>query len=258
MIKQLSNTLTNFNQLNFNLIPDTILLNRVEKKYLLNCNEFIDILNELKTNYFCLEINESLINNYNNIYFDTQNFDFYLQHHNNISKRLKIRKRFYETTNTSFLEIKQKTNERTFKSRLKIENHSEFLNTDELNFINQNNLINNFKGIQSKVQINYKRLSLINIEFTERLSFDFDIEFISGSTTISLSNIIIAESKQCEKFKSHFINVVKEFNINQIAFSKYCIAISKLYPTIKHNNFKPQLILLENNFYDNVPYAVTN
>lgn len=258
MTEELKYSLTNFNQLNFSLIPDAILLNRVEKKYLLNKLEFSTIINNLNSQYVCLEISNSIINSYYNTYFDTPNFDFYLQHHNNINNRLKIRKRYYKTTDTYFLEIKQKNCNRTFKNRMQINNANSFLNPEELNFITQHNASATPDNIKANVHINYKRLSLINKDFSERLSFDFDIEFVSNTTIIQLNNLIIGECKQIHPSKSHFINVIKQQNISQTPFSKYCIAISKLFPDLKHNNFKPQLTFLEQHFYDNAFDAVTN
>ncbi|MDX2173393.1 MAG: polyphosphate polymerase domain-containing protein [Bacteroidota bacterium] len=258
MLEKLTYNLKDYNQLNYGLIPDSILLNRIEKKYILNHSELLNIINELRTNYLCLEVNDSIINKYNNIYFDTPDFDFYLLHHNNVANRLKIRKRYYKTTNTSYLEIKQKQNERTFKSRLQINNSEIHLAENELDFILKNTSLTNSFAIKSNVQINYKRLSLINKDFSERLSFDFDIEFISNTKKIELHDLVIAECKQIQSYKSHFVNAIKFQNIKQTSFSKYCIAISKLFPSIKHNNFKQQLTFLENYFYDNAINAVTN
>lgn len=258
MAEDLTYTLTNFNQLNYNLIPNVILLNRIEKKHLLNNLEFSTIINQLNPNYVCLEINDSFVNNYYNTYFDTPNFDFYLQHHNKVANRIKIRKRFYETTNTTFLEIKQKNNERTLKKRLQLNTNKQLLNATEIQFINNNSINNSNLNLKPIVQINYKRLSLINKDFTERLSFDFDIEFISPNASLKLTNVVIAESKQTQAFKSPFINVIKQNNISQTSFSKYCIAVSKLFPTVKHNNFKQQLTLLEEIFYANAPNVITN
>lgn len=259
MLEELTYNLKDYKQVNYGLIPNSILLNRIEKKYILNQSKFLNVIKELSSNYLCLEINDSTVNNYNNTYFDTPEFDFYLLHHNNVANRIKIRKRHYTTTNTFFLEIKQKNNERTFKSRLQINNSEIHLNENELEFILKNTSITTASSfISSNVQINYKRLSLINKDFSERLSFDFDIEFISNTKKIQLNDLVIAECKQFKSFKSHFINVIKQHDIKQTSFSKYCIAISKLFPSIKHNNFKPQLTFLENYFYDHAINAITN
>jgi hypothetical protein len=255
---KLINTLSNFNQLNFGFVQDAILLNRIEKKYLLNTLEFDTILNNLNQDYLCLEINDSIINNYYNTYFDTPDFDFYTQHHNQKPHRLKIRKRYYKTTNTYFLEIKQKNNKRTTKNRMKIFNSNSYLSSDELDFISASTLIYNPAALSSNVQVNYKRLSMINKEFTERLSFDFDIEFVSNNKSIWLKNIVIAECKQITTTNSTFINTIKKNQIPQTSFSKYCIAISKFFPNIKRNNFKQQLTFLEQYFYDGNFNAVTS
>lgn len=258
MLHSVSNILSDFKRLNFSEVPDAILLNRVEKKFLLNRTDFFAVIKALNPSYLCLEINNCVVNNYYNTYFDTPDFDFFSQHHNKKMQRLKVRKRYYQTTNTYFLEIKQKSNERTTKNRLEIFNADTFLSDNEKKFLSTHISNTNFSPFTANVHINYKRLSMINTEKTERLSFDFDIDFVSENHSLRLNNLIVAECKQIKNSESYFINLLKQNNIKRTSFSKYCVAVSKFYPNVKHNNFKKQLTFLEEYFYDNALDAVTN
>jgi hypothetical protein len=253
----LNNNFEHFNRVNFSTVPNDILMNRVERKYIITTNVLPHLINDLQRKYNALEINSAIINKYQNLYYDTSNFDFYLNHHNDIFDRYKIRKRYYPTTNTTFLEIKKKENTgRTVKNRLQINSFQENLNNEEKKFILKN--IPSLDGeIIANVSISYQRLSLINLEYTERLSFDFNIEFSFNHHLISLNDVVIAESKQSKKFNSQFIETAKNHSIKNTSFSKYCTAISKLVPGIKSNNFLPQLNTLSHYFYDHALHAVT-
>jgi hypothetical protein len=69
---------------------------------------------------------------------------------------------------------------------------------------------------------------------------------------VALPAIVIAEVKQADPNRnSHFIQQMHAANIRPAKFSKYCIGVSALYPTVKHNNFKPQLRLIEKIMRDN-------
>lgn len=42
-----------------------------------------------------------------------------------------------------------------------------------------------------------------------------------------------------------FVRLLKERHIRQGGMSKYCMAVSKLIPEIKSNNFKPKLLTVD-------------
>ena len=81
----------------------------------------VDVLKStgLARQYEVLEIDNKRFFKYQNLYFDTDDFFFYHQHHNRNLSRYKVRFRRYVDTNQCYFEVKHKNNKRkTLKSRL--------------------------------------------------------------------------------------------------------------------------------------------
>jgi hypothetical protein len=52
---------------------------------------------------------------------------------------------------------------------------------------------------------------------------------------------VIVEAKQSKPHETPFVKILHELHIREGGTSKYCLAVSKLVPGIKKNNFKPAL-----------------
>jgi hypothetical protein len=83
-------------------LDEVSLLNRIDSKYLLNKNSLDLILPFISENYKVLEIGNNRIFTYENNYFDTQNLQFYHDHHNGYLNRIKVRSRKYLETGACF------------------------------------------------------------------------------------------------------------------------------------------------------------
>jgi hypothetical protein len=44
---------------------------------------------------------------------------------------------------------------------------------------------------------------------------------------------------------SAFIRAMRELSLHPSGVSKYCVGVSLLYESVKHNNFKPKLRLID-------------
>ena len=98
------------------------LMNRTDIKYVFHAGLLPGILTQASQNYRMLTIGDTRLFRYNSLYYDTVGLKFYLEHHNGLRPRYKVRFREYVDTNVFFLEIKRKTNSgRTRKSRMKVE-----------------------------------------------------------------------------------------------------------------------------------------
>ena len=67
------------------------LLDRQDTKFVFNQVQLPLILDKIKPFYRILEINNDLLFTYENTYFDTDDFLFYNQHHNEKRERYKVR-----------------------------------------------------------------------------------------------------------------------------------------------------------------------
>ncbi|MAJ44414.1 MAG: VTC domain-containing protein [Candidatus Marinimicrobia bacterium] len=221
------------------------LLNRHDTKFVFNVENLTTILTNLLPSYKILKINEDLIFDYNNDYFDTSDFIFYTQHHNENRNRFKIRYRNYKSTNTTFFEIKTKNNKnRTVKQRIKSEKISNTFNKDEEELINSVTGVNPSSLLKS-INIKFSRITLVDNNFTERLTIDTNVNVLNNKNKKIFNKLIIAEIKQ-SKFnpKSYFIKCLKSQSITRMKFSKYCMGLIHLNPELKVNRFKPKLKIL--------------
>ena len=224
------------------------LMDRVDVKFMLPRDFLPSLLGQLQSYYSVLEINNQRISRYYNQYFDTNNLRFYYDHHNGKLNRYKVRQRTYLDTNTQFLEVKFKNNnKRTIKSRIlcsTTENSDQARNT----FI-QAAMNMSYDDLVISQQGGYQRIALANEASAERLTLDFNLWYQAdkNSEKINLPGFFIAELKQQKRSKrSPFFQLMSKNNFVPASFSKYCIGCALLKNgVIKTNQFKPILKQIE-------------
>lgn len=91
------------------------LMNRTDTKFVIKRTLFNELLPTLRVHYKVLEILGNRINSYETLYYDHSNFQFFLDHHNGVGNRFKVRIRNYVESELYFLEIKNKYKGRTVK-----------------------------------------------------------------------------------------------------------------------------------------------
>jgi hypothetical protein len=219
------------------------LLDRKDTKFVFNQNQLPSILEQIKPYYKLLEINNSLMFNYDNIYFDTHDFLFYTQHHNENRKRFKVRFRKYSSSNKSFFEIKIKNNKnRTVKKRMLVNEMNKHLGKQE------GNLVSEIIGLPPNqltptLNILFSRITLADNSFNERLTIDTNLSVKNGTCGKIFDQLAISEIKQ-KKYnpKSDFVQILRNLKIPEMRFSKYCMGMLHVNKRIKYNRFKPKLL----------------
>ena len=219
------------------------LLDRQDTKFVFNQIQLPLILEKIKPFYRILEINNDRIFTYDTTYFDTDDFLFYNQHHNENRKRFKVRFRKYSSNNKSFFEIKIKNNKnRTVKKRLMVDEMNEGLGEKE------KNLVSKIIGLppnqlKTKLNIQFTRLTLADNSFSERLTIDTSLSVKNGTGRKIFDQLVISEIKQ-KKYnpKSNFIQILRTLKVPEMRFSKYCMGILHVNKGIKYNRFKPKLL----------------
>jgi hypothetical protein len=245
----IQNTIQSFNRVALADLDQVKLMDRIDHKYCLHRLILPLVLDSLKSHYSVLEIDGETIFPYNNTYFDTLDDQMYLCHHNGNGKRFKIRVRQYVQSKDNFLEIKLKNNKgRTKKERIGRMNFDSIFGSEEIEFLQKTSP---FQGSQlyPKIHSNFKRITLVNNQFTERVTIDLYPGFENQGKNIVLENLVIIEIKQNKsKDITPITQVLKENKIQCQGFSKYCIGRSLLDENIKKNNFKPLLIKLKKEY----------
>ena len=248
MNQQFENTLKIFSPISLEEMDSVKLLNRIDTKYTFRPNNINEFLESLQSFYRILEINGNRINHYQTLYFDTPNYQLYLDHHNDRVNRYKLRFRKYIDSNLCYLEMKFKTKKkRTDKKRTKRNIIETTLSESSINYI-EKHLRKTSPNFVPILWNSFTRLTFVHKNNPERLTIDIGLEFTgyqSGSI-IKLPNVVIAEVKR-EKATSHsdFVQIMRKNGIHEVSFSKYCMGALLLNKTLKYNRFKPQLLTLK-------------
>lgn len=248
-METLATILEKFNPVSLEDIDEVKLMSRIDQKYWFHSSKLNDALLAALPYYDVLEINGQRLMAYETTYFDTPKDTMYLKHHNRKLNRHKIRQRKYASTDSSFLEIKFKTNKkRTIKKRIPSDFESREFAKNELDFIGEKTPFNG-KNLSPSLNNHFKRITLIHKEKLDRCTIDIAVVFWNKNGKISFDNLIIFELKKGRSLNmSPFIGILRQLKIRQTGLSKYCTGRAILDAHLKQNSFKPKLRLLRKEF----------
>lgn len=242
MIPCFLNTIEQFEPITLTEMDKVTLLNRTDTKFVFHRDELDGILQKAKDHYRALVVKGMTYADYDTNYFDTDNFKFYLDHHNKRSNRYKVRMRSYVNSDLHFFEVKFKSNKnRTIKSRIKIDKQTNVIEGESAHLLKDTVGINP-NELQRKIQINCKRITLVNKKLTERVTIDFDLRYNVNQEWYDYPDIVIIEVKQDLFGKSMFMDIMRSIHIRPMSLSKYCFGIANYTKGIKYNHFKKQIL----------------
>ena len=248
-MSELDEILATFETISLAEMDNVALMNRTDKKFVFRHVDLLAFLKQIKNDYRVLEVNKKRISKYETLYYDTIGFDLYHAHQRGKPSRYKIRSRRYVESDLNFFEIKFKTNKgRTIKNRVKqsfisglIDQEAEVLLKSKTSLFPEK--------LEAKLWTNFSRVTLVNKNSPERVTIDIDLKFKNELSDASVSNLIIAEVKQDSSVHSPFLNLMKKYHVREGSMSKYCYGVINLFNRIKHNSFKPNLILIKKTLY---------
>lgn len=221
------------------------LLSRIDRKYIIPLSSLPEIFDLLRYHYYVLDIDGRRAFNYVTTYFDTSDYQFFQDHHNDLSSRIKVRSRTYKDSNLHFFEVKKKNNLRTDKFREVLSGECFTLSEkqcEKIRTIYQKELTG--KLIPALFN-NYTRITLVNKAKTERCTIDVNLAFQdpeAPENEISIDGIAIIELKQSKTNLAEGIAAsLRTKRIYPSSISKYVLGIIHTHPEIKHNTFKTLL-----------------
>jgi len=242
---QTEQILNEYQDVSISQIIGVELMERMETKFMFNYSLLPGIIDELKTYYKVLSVNNLKLQPYTTIYYDTDDLLTFHQNHNGKSNRFKIRIRRYDAFNTRYIELKYKSNKKeTCKKRIEITDLNE-IGIEGHKFIESETSLK-FSELHETLTNKFIRITMVNNEFTERLTLDTGICFKHGLQHVEYPSIVVAESKKDSiTHSSNFQVIIKKYGIRPINFSKYCIGMILLNPGIKYNNYKSKILQLQ-------------
>jgi len=250
-LHSLSSILSCFQPVHLTDIGDASLMDRREEKYLITEEQALEILRTLPQDYHVLEIEGNRICGYETLYFDTERYETYLQHHNGYLNRYKVRSRRYQTTDQSFFEVKKKVNTgRSLKRRIPTEGMVTRIESYLKDFL-YGCYPNDDAEFIPRLFNTYSRVTLVSPDHAERVTMDFNLSYTHEQKSVCLGGIVIVEVKIPERGTfSHIRSVFRVMRIRSSSFSKYCIGVSLLCDDVKKNRFKPKLKRISSMVYE--------
>jgi hypothetical protein len=219
------------------------LMKRRDTKYLLPFSDLPYILKRLSDHYRVQEIEGKRMAAYKTVYYDSCGHQFYLEHVNGKLNRRKVRVRSYLDSGHHFLEVKRKTNRsKTVKIRIQLDGQLEKQDARAIELVRDQadaDLNVHFPSLINR----FTRITLVNADFTERLTIDFDLRFglPERGDFFNQNDLCIIEVKQ-EKNGSSFISeLLRDLRIKKAGFSKYCYGMVMTGQVQKVNNMKRKL-----------------
>ncbi len=220
---------------------------RIEKKFLINNYDKKFICNLIKVNTFFFK--KKYRGRYiNNIYFDDINFSSYTDNLSGISKRKKIRIRWYGnlfgTIVNPYLEIKSKINLYGSKKKIKINNfqlNKKVISKDLINLLNNNILPKQVTKLSiTPVLINrYYREYYETFDGRFRVTVDTSLNYYSTRTknisfenSFKESNTLIVELKFSPEHQALANKISAQFPFRSTKSSKYVMGIGRLYDAV--------------------------
>lgn len=220
------------------------LMNRLDTKFITTRQVVAKLLQAAANDYRVQVVNNEEIIDYRTIYLDTIDHAMYLAHHNGRKVREKIRVRTYISSKLTFLEVKDKDNHgRTQKKRIPINDAADIHNTDSELFL-QHYARYRDSELEPQIMNNFRRITLVDNNKTERLTIDIDINFfnLENGNNTSLGELAIVELKRDGRKESTFANLLHQLHVRPSNISKYCVGMSITDQELKHNRFKSLLI----------------
>lgn len=239
--------ITEFKPIELQEMEKASFMNRTDEKFWFHSKHLPEIIQSVYNDYYILSIEGQNKFPYATTYYDTADDEMYIMHHNGKLKRIKIRKREYVFSGLSFLEIKEKNNKgKTLKRRIErsVPNSNGFT-------IRESELINattpfDTSSLKSTLKNSFTRITLVNKNFSERCTIDYDLSFTAKNVNRSLDSIAIIEIKS-DKFnkQSPLKKALNDLKIRSSGFSKYCIGRVLTDPELKNNSFKKKVRRIE-------------
>jgi hypothetical protein len=240
LIPQLHQSLQSFRPVSLEEIRGAALMDRVEFKFLTDVSTLIRLLPQAQKLYRLLSIEGQGLMGYRSTYQDTPDFAFYRAHHLGHPVRSKVRFRRYEQTDSTFLELKQRSRKgQTHKERVQVE-----AGKAQPGFL-QERIGLGLEQLEAKLEVRYRRITLVSEHPAERLTFDLGLNLTRPQTnqTIGYGRLVVAELKTEQRYQGAlFPQLVRLFHLRGGGFSKYGVGCCQLYPELPHNRFKPQIL----------------
>ncbi len=227
------------------------LMNRIDTKYVLSYDEVLKLIEAAADNNYYVQVIDGVrACRYETLYYDTQEREMFIMHHNCKLCRQKLRTRTYVESGTTFFEIKSKSNRgRTKKRRTEIDPSafSSFATSEPARRLLDENSHYTAESVTPALATRFTRITLVNPTLSERITIDLELSYedIRSHTTASICRMAIVEIKSDGNIESLTKRLLRNMRITPLKVSKYCLGTTLTVEGIKHNRFKEKIRTIE-------------
>ncbi len=222
------------------------LMDRTDRKFVFHRSMLLDILMDCVADYHILDMEGQRAFDYETEYYDTPDWQFYLEHHRGKANRYKVRRRKYGSTGEEYIELKHKTNKGNTQKLRVLGNQLDMAKALLHEHIGESLT----QQLQASLMVHYQRITLLHKSKNEKVTLDFSLRWSTPEqpedahsaqqqwASKSFDNVVIAEVKSTNLHFNTFQQIAKSRGIREGSMSKYCMGCLAVYPNIKHNRFK--------------------
>lgn len=248
MDTNIANTLAGFDPISLDdLTGKAAMLKRMDNKYILTADALKPALEEFSEHFEVLEIGDKRAFTYATNYYDDPEMRGYFDHHQGRRKRCKVRVREYVDAGFSYLEVKLKGKRKiTVKKRLKVVDQTDPLNSEALDFIEEQYRSIYDEGfgktLHPVIAMRYERITLVAKEGGERMTIDTSLHFeANGKSRKVQPDMFIVETKSA-RGNGIADKILRGVHLHPTRrCSKYCIGMASTGAVARHNRFLPAL-----------------
>ena len=218
------------------------LMNRTDTKFVTNLPQLYRLLEMAQGDYNAQEIDGERNMLYDTTYFDTRDYEMYMEHQHGHTNRQKIRFRTYVSSHLQFMEVKTKNNHgRTKKKRIEVGDMD--LGDTEKREFPARTLKYDVDTLIPHMHNYFRRITLVNKAKTERLTIDTSLQFhnVQTDTDRDMGPLVIIELKRDGLVFSPVLEMLRTLHIHPHGFSKYCMGAALTNDNLLVNRFKQKL-----------------
>ncbi|WP_328989428.1 VTC domain-containing protein [Kribbella sp. NBC_01245] len=229
------------------VLDEAALQVRIDRKYLVPINAFIEMTDRLRHRFAVLDIDGRRSFKYESVYFDSADYRLYREHVQRRRRRYKVRTRAYLDSGECTFEVKLKGGRsETVKARMPygLDDRAR-LTGEALEFLGDQLRteygVSEAGDLVPALTTTYRRTTLVDRGDHARLTCDIDLLFHhgpSGGGDVEVVRgpvgAVLVESKTAGR-AGVADRVLRDLGIRPIQVSKYCVAAALLNPGLRAN-----------------------
>ena len=243
-----SDAIRGFTPVSAEILSRRALLRRIDSKFLVPLSRIEELLPAVSRDYGVLYAGDEALPTYHTLYFDTPELLCFHDHRRGRRARHKVRVRHYPERHLSYLEVKTKRSALiTDKQRMKRTYGVNALGGEGIAFVARHSSLPAY-GLEPQMWTYFRRLTLVGLRTSERLTIDVDLAFRREAHTTwhAVTGVAIVEVKQSPFcVRTPIMCALRRSGFRPVSASKYCTGTLLLRSGLRCNRLLPAIRELE-------------